>query len=269
MLSAVVLTYNEENILESCLAALDFVDEILVLDSFSTDNTVLIAKSYKARVIERVFDNYASQRNFALDAVNPNTNWILMVDADEIVTPELKHEILLTISQPNNNTMYRVRRKDLFQGKWIRHSSGYPTWFPRLFKKGCVKVKREINEEYVTSGNEGFLREHLMHYPFNKGITWWFDKHNRYSQMEAQKMLDEEIDPIDFKSLFSKNPIKRRRAQKRLSYILPFRPLFIFFAFYILKGGFLDGRAGYTFCRLRKTYEWMIDLKLNELKQRR
>lgn len=268
MVSALILTYNEENILSQCLEALDFVDEIIVFDSFSSDNTIEIAQSFKAKIFQRKFDDYASQRNAAIRAVDPHTEWILMIDADEIVTSELKNELLEVIKNGNKDiTMYRVRRKDFFQNKWIKQSSGYPTWFPRFFKKNCVIVEREINEEYITTGKEGKLKEHLMHYPFNKGLTYWFNKHNIYSEMEALKMLEEIGEPLRLSGLFSKNPILRRKTQKRLSYKIPFRPHFVFFAFYIIRGGFLNGRAGYTFCKLRKIYETMIDLKFKALKR--
>jgi glycosyltransferase involved in cell wall biosynthesis len=265
MISAVVLTYNEETILGKCLEALSFVDSILIFDSYSTDATLEIAKSFNATILQRKFDNYASQRNAALAAVPEDCDWIVMVDADEIVTPELKAEILAETIKDQGVTMYRVRRKDMFQNKWIKQSSGYPTWFPRLFKNGTVTVEREINEEYSTIGEEALLNAHLIHYPFNKGMTWWFQKHNRYSEMEAIKMLEEMKDPMNYSSLFSKDPIVRRKAQKRLSYKIPFRPQFIFIAFYVLKGGFLNGKAGYAFCKLRKTYEYMIKVKIDEL----
>lgn len=267
MISAVILTYNEETILDQCLTALDFVDQIIVFDSFSTDNTLEIAKKHKATIIQRPFDNYAAQRNAALQSVPDTCDWIVMVDADEIITKALKQEILKATTNTDAITMYRVRRKDMFQDKWIKQSSGYPTWFPRVFKKGCVTVAREINEEYNTTGKEGVLQEHLIHYPFNKGLTWWFDKHNRYSKMEAEKMLQEVKEPLQLTNLFSKDPIIKRKTQKRLSYHLPFRPQLIFFAFYIIKGGFLNGKAGYTFCKLRFIYETMIDLKFKDLKR--
>ena len=153
MISAIILTFNEEIILQRCLAALDFVDEIIVFDSFSNDQTVNIAYQMGAKVVQRSFDNYANQRNEALKTVNQDTCWILMIDADEIISPELKNEILSVTSQKDNLvTLYRVRRKDIFQGKWIKHSSGYPTWFGRLFKNGKIWIEREINEEYHTSG---------------------------------------------------------------------------------------------------------------------
>jgi glycosyltransferase involved in cell wall biosynthesis len=266
LISALILTYNEETILSKCLSALNFVDEIVVFDSFSTDATLKIAGTFGAKVIQRKFDNYASQRNEALKTVSPDADWILMVDADEIVTDELKDEIeTITTLQNNPVTLYRVRRKDIFQGKWIKQSSGYPTWFPRFFKNGCVTVQREINEEYETTGSEGQFQQHLLHYPFNKGITWWFDKHNKYSQMEAIKLKEELREDVHLKDLFSSNPVLRRKTQKRMIYRLPFRPWIVFLGLYLIRGGFRNGREGLAFCRLRKTYEWMIELKMKEL----
>lgn len=266
MISAIIITYNEENIIRQCLEALDFVDEIIVFDSFSIDQTITLAVQMGAKVTQRAFDNYASQRNEALKLVTPQTDWVLMVDADEIISNELKQEILQITHQSSNPvTLYRVRRKDMFQGKWIKHSSGYPTWFGRLFKNGKVWIEREINEEYHTSGEVGYLQQHMVHYPFNKGIAWWFDKHNRYSTMEAATLVNELKGKIQLKDLLSADPTLRRKAQKALTFRLPFRPFIVFAAFFILRGGFLDGKTGYTFCKLRKTYEWMIDLKIKEL----
>ena len=268
MISALILTFNEEIILPKCLEALDFVDEIVVFDSFSTDKTIKIAEQFGAKIVQRKFDNYAKQRNVALKSVSEKTDWVLMVDADEIVSPELRVEIIqLCVQKDNPISLYRVRRKDIFQNKWIKHSSGYPTWFGRLFKNGTVSVEREINEEYHTNGKIGNLQEHLIHYPFNKGIEWWFEKHNRYSSMEIKTLALELNQKPKLKQLFSSDPTIRRKAQKGFSFLLPNRPFIVFIAFYILRFGFLDGKAGYTFCKLRKTYEWMIDLKIKELKE--
>ena len=181
MITALILTLNEENILAKCLNSLDFVDEILVFDSFSTDKTVNIAKSFKARVVQRTFDNYSNQRNAALSYVNPDSRWVLMIDADEIVEEDLKNEIIYVTNLENNISLYSVRRKDMFREKWLKYSSGYPTWFPRLFKNNTVTVHREINEEYITTGDQSRLKNHLIHFPFNKGLNWWFQKHNKYS----------------------------------------------------------------------------------------
>lgn len=266
MISALILTYNEENILPKCLESLDFVDEVIVFDSFSNDNTVQIAKDYQAKVIQHKFDNFATQRNAGLRQINPKSKWILMVDADEIVTEELRQEIIEVVNIDSETTMFRVRRKDMFQGKWLKYSSGYPTWFPRLFRNGEILVEREINEEYVTKGKISNLYCHLLHYPFNKGLNWWFEKHNFYSKLEADKMKIEINEPLSFSKIFSLDPVIRRRFFKRLSYKLPFRPLVVFIIFFFLKKGFLDGHSGYTFCRMRKVYETMIDIKFNTKK---
>lgn len=267
MISAVVLTYNEEIIIGDCLEALHFVDEIIVFDSFSTDDTVAISEAKGANVIQREFDNYANQRNEALKSVSKNTTWILMVDADEIVTISLKDEILDIIKSSQAAELYRVRRKDMFQGKWLKHSSGYPTWFPRLFKNGKVYVQREINEEYITNGKIDHLNEHLIHYPFNKGLNCWFQKHNLYSDMEAEKMISEFTETLNFGLLFSNDPVDRRKFFKRLSYRIPLRPQLVFFVFFFIRKGFLDGYSGYTFCRMRKVYETMIDIKFKIKKE--
>ena len=149
MISVLILTLDEEINLLKCLESIRWSDDIVVLDSYSNDRTTDIAKKFGARVVQRDFDNYASQSNAAVSKGSNDSNWIVVVDADEIVTPELKHEILHAVKSGDPSiTMYRVRRKDMFQGKWIKQSSGYPTWFPRVFKNNCVSVEREINEEY-------------------------------------------------------------------------------------------------------------------------
>lgn len=267
MLSALVLTYNEEKILSRCLEALDFVDEIIVYDSFSTDETVEIAKKFNAKVIQRKFDNFAAQRNSGIKQINPNSKWILMIDADEIVSKELKQEIIQVLNIDTEIAMFRVRRKDMFQGKWLKYSSGYPTWFPRLFKYDQVIVEREINEEYKTEGKISKLNSHLLHYPFNKGIDFWFEKHNLYSKLEAEKMIAEIIEPLQFSMIFSSDSVIRRKFLKRLIYKLPFRPQIVFIIFFIFRKGFMDGNLGYTFCRMRKIYEEMIHIKFKINKQ--
>ena len=261
-----VLTLNEELNIKNCIDSLHFCDEVIVFDSFSSDQTVPIAKESGATVEQRVFDNYAAQRNAALNAIPKDYDWVLMIDADERVTPELQKEILKNISKKvNTSTLYRVRRKDQFMNQWIRKSSGYPTWFPRLFKNGQVTVVREINEEYNTSGEITNLDNHLIHYPFSKGLACWFEKHNKYSSMEAEILTAEFKQKIPWVLAYSEDPVKRRKFQKQLLYRLPGRPFIIFFAFYILRRGFLDGIAGFRFCKLRMIYEMMIDMKIKEL----
>jgi glycosyltransferase involved in cell wall biosynthesis len=267
--SVLILTYNEEINLPSCLSSLQWTNDIVILDSLSTDNTQSIAVAHAARVIQRKFDNYAAQRNFGLNEIEYKNPWLLMVDADEAVTPELAQEIKQAVQSGDPGTfLYRMRRKDFFLGKWIKRSSGYPTWFGRLMKVGHVRVERSINEEYVTDGQIGYLQGHLHHYPFNKGFGAWVEKHNRYSAMEASLLAGEGFARPSLAEFRSKDPALRRRAIKALVYRLPGRPLLMFMALYFLRGGILDGRAGFTFCTLRAIYEYMIDLKVKELQRR-
>jgi len=266
-LSVLILTYNEEINIEACLESVACSDDIWVLDSHSSDRTCEIAASKGAHVEKRVFDNYAAQRNHAL-ALPLKHDWVLMLDADELATPELITEILEIINTDANPvTLYRMRRKDMLMGRWLKRSSGYPTWFGRLFKKGSVRVERDINEEYYTDGEVGFLQSHLIHHPFNKGLAYWIERHNKYSSMEAKRLLAETETQIPWKFLIEKDPALRRKALKQITYRLPCRPLLAFVYLYLVKFGFLDGVPGFHYSRMRAMYEYMIELKMKELKR--
>lgn len=264
--SVVILTLNESMNIVDCIESAKLIsDDIVVLDSYSADNTKFLAKNLGARVVDNKFIGYASQRNFALKNIKYQYPWVFMLDADERANVYIANEISSILNEQNSNAMYKCRRKDYFLGKWIRRSSGYPTWFPRLFKLGCCQVTREINEEYSTSGSVGYLDGEIDHYPFNKGVSEWFDKHNRYSSMEAELIYNKKNKFI-LKELFSSDPSIRRRSQKSLVYSLPFRPLLVFFIFYFIKLGFLDGKAGFQYCVMKFVYELMISTKVNEFK---
>ncbi len=268
--SVVILTLNEEVNLPDCLTSLNWCDDVVVFDSYSSDGTVHVANAAGARVVLRQFDNYAAQRNAALQDVVYKYPWVLMVDADERVTPELAEEIRNTLSNEQPRvTLYRLKRKDMFMGRWIKRSSGYPTWFGRLIKVGHVTVEREINEEYHTDGKVGYLREHLIHYPFSKGFAEWFVKHNKYSTMEASIMNNGSRPIGGLCGMLNRDPAIRRETIKAVVYRMPARPLLMFVALYFLRGGFLDGRAGLTYCVLRSFYEFMIDCKVVEGNLRR
>ena len=191
-----------------------------------------------------------------------------MLDADERVDEEFVHELRSVVEQAENPiTLYRMRRKDMFMGRWLKRSSGYPTWFGRVFRKGSVRVERAINEEYYTDGEVGLLDSHLLHFPFNKGIAYWVERHNRYSSMEAVKLTEERKAPVVWKNFLSKDPMLQRKAFKAFAYRMPFRPFLTFCFLFIVKGGFLDGRAGFHFSLMRSVYEYMINLKSSELER--
>ena len=269
-ISVLILTWNEEANLAECLRSCAWCDDIVVFDSMSTDRTRQIAAATAVRFYERPFDNYAAQRNAALTQIAYQHPWVLMVDADERVTPALVAEMERAIAAADPDTvLFRMRRMDYFLGRWLRRSSGYPSWFGRLVKLGRVRVVREVNEEYLADGNVGHLREHLIHHPFNKGIAYWIERHNRYSTMEAAAMLEVRTAPIYWGALAGMEPIARRRELKKLAYRLPLRPAIVFLYLYVVRGGFLDGRAGFAYSRMRAAYEFFIDLKVLETSRRR
>ncbi|MGO9988381.1 MAG: glycosyltransferase family 2 protein [Steroidobacteraceae bacterium] len=267
--SILILTLNEEINIADCIDSCVWSNDIVVFDSLSTDRTREIATAKGVRVLERAFDNYAAQRNAALTAVTYRNPWVLMVDADERVPPDLAAEIASSLAGVGPEvTMFRMRRKDYFLGRWLKRSSGYPTWFGRLVRIGRIRVERECNEEYIADGRVEHLQAHLEHLPFNRGIAYWFERHNRYSTMEAALISKIRDEPIAAAKVFSSDPIERRRTLKQIASRLPLRPLMVFLYLYVLRLGFLDGRAGFYFSSMRAAYEVFIDLKVFEMKRR-
>lgn len=270
MVSVLILTLNEEQNLPRCLESVKWCEDIVVLDSFSTDRTVEIAKAVGARVIQRKFDNWAAHQNWALENITFKHPWVYYSDADEVVTKELRDELLDVANNPSDpNVAYRLRYKNFFMGQWIRRCGIYPAWILRLFRPDKVRWERLVNPTPIVNGPEGRLKSHFEHYSFNKGLNAWFEKHNRYSWQEAEESLKSLAGGgFDWSQLFAENPATRRRAQKELSFRLPCRPLLRFFYMYIWHCGFLDGWAGFTYCRLLTIYEYMIVLKMRELRLR-
>ena len=268
-ISVLILTLNEERNIDACLDSVAWCDDVVVLDSFSMDQTPALAGARGARVVQRRFDNYAAQRNFGLNEIQYRNPWVLMLDADERVTPQLQAEMLAAVgATPPEAGLFLLRRRDHLFGRWIRRSSGYPTWFGRLARVGRVRVERPINEEYHTDGTVLRLQHHLDHFPFNKGFSEWVGKHDRYSTMEAELRLQQRGQRVPIRELLSADPLRRRKALKSLGYAARGRPLLMFLGLFIVRGGFLEGRAGFTFCLLRAWYEFMIDLKYRELRRR-
>lgn len=266
--SVVILTLNEEVNIGDCLDSCAACNDIVVFDSISEDRTQEIARAKGARVVERRFDNYAAQRNAALTTVDYRNPWVLMVDADERLSPDLAAEIETRVAAVDDKVaIFRMRRKDFFLGRWLRRSSGYPTWFGRLLRRGAVRVEREVNEEYITDGGVEHLDAHLLHYPFNRGITYWFERHNRYSSMEAIAKVAQRANEISMGTLFSRDPTARRRTLKQIAYRLPLRPTIVFCYLYFLRGGIFDGKPGYYYSRMRASYELLIDLKVLEMRR--
>jgi glycosyltransferase involved in cell wall biosynthesis len=267
-ISVLILTLNEEANLRACLESVKWSDDIVVLDSGSTDRTINIAEQYGARVIIRPFDNELNQRIFSLRDISFKHPWVYNPDADEITTCELRDEMLHVVTDKQRLEMaYRVRFKTIYMGRWLKHSSLYPTWVMRLFRHGKISFKRTTNLQYICNGPEGRLQGHFMHLSFNKGFDAWFYKHNIYSHFEAQEAFEFlRAGTTDWSGVFKHgDPVRRRRALKELSFRLPFRPLLRFCYMFVLKKGFLDGYCGFAYCMLLSIYEYMIVLKMKEL----
>lgn len=267
-ISILLLTLNEEVNLPACLAAVTWSDDVVVLDSFSQDGTVAVAERLGARVYQRTFDSFAGQRNYALDRIDFKHDWILHLDADEIVTPSLQEEMLGAVGSGRFDA-YRIPSKMMFFGQWLRYSGMYPSYQVRLGHRERFRFKQvgHGQRENLAPERVGTLVEPYLHYSFSKGLSEWFDKHNRYASDEASETvrLLSESRGIDWGGLWSPERTRRRRVLKELSYRLPFRPSLRFLYMYVLRRGFLDGRAGLTYCRLLSIYEYLIVLKTREL----
>lgn len=271
-ISVLILTFNEEQNLGTCLNSLKWCDDIVVYDSFSTDRTVEIARSAGARVVQRKFDNYGAQREAARSEVSYKHPWVLALDADEVPDHELIEEMLAIAALPASSvSAFRMRRKDYFMGQWIKHSTLYPSWFVRFYKPACVRYEHRAVHEYPTvAGEVGELAGHLEHHSFNKGLADWLHKHVRYAELEAMENFRYlRSGEIDWGGLLAwHDPVRNRRTMKSISCHLPFRATLRFFYMYVFKLGLLDGAPGFIYCRLLAIYEYMIVLQLKELNRR-
>jgi glycosyltransferase involved in cell wall biosynthesis len=269
MFSIYILTYNEATEIAPCIESALRSDDIIVVDSYSSDRTVEIAAQYPVRIVQHEFESHGKQRTWMLEATEtqPIHDWVYILEADERMTDELFDECLRAIQQ-NQAIGYYVAEQVIFMGKWIRYSTQYPRYQMRLFKRGKVwfgdygHTEREVYE-----GKVGFLGATYPHYTCGKGLSRWIDKHNRYSSDEAIETLRQlgEGQVEWTKLLWGSSEVERRRALKDLSLRLPFRPLLRWLYMYFLLGGILDGRAGFAWCTLQAFYEYLILLKVAEI----
>jgi glycosyltransferase involved in cell wall biosynthesis len=269
--SVLILTKDEDINIADCLRCFDFTDDVVVLDSYSTAHTVEIARQFpNVRVVRRRFDTWSSHSNWALRNIEFKHPWVYYSDADERVPPALRDEIMARINDPSLPYRgYRLRYRNMFLGSWIRRGGVYPVWILRLFRPEFVHYEdREVNAHPVVDGDVGELREHFVHYSFNKGLAPWFHKHNSYSQMESHEAMRVLATPLreHLRQAFSGDKTVRRRAIKNLSFYPPFRGLVRFFYMYVLRMGFLDGSAGLHYAAMISMYEYWIELKVRELK---
>lgn len=271
MISVLILTKNEEQDLPGCLASVSWSDDIHVYDSFSNDGTVQVATVAGARVTQRKFDGYASQRNAALSEVPFKYDWILILDADERIPLPLKEELMQAVRDVQLNVSgFRIQRRDYLFSTWLKHAQISP-YYIRLVRRGSARYHREINEVLEVDGEVANLKNYFDHFPFSKGMSHWLDKHNKYSSMEAARWVEEHQGDIRFsivKALSDADFSVRRYHQKGLFYQLPGRPLIKWLYMVFFRRAFLDGSAGITYATLQSIYEYFIVLKSRELLDR-
>lgn len=267
MISIFILTLNESQNIEACLDSVADFDDVVVLDSYSFDDTVLLAERRGARVVQRKFDNWAAHQNWAMQNIKFRHKWVFYLDADERMTPELQRDILAIANDADETKRgYFCGRTNYFMGRTITHC--YPAVpIMRFFQPTHISYERLVNPIAIVDGETGNLESRFLHYNFSKGLTEWFDKHNKYSLAEAKEGLKALREQDPDVSLFSEDRALQRVALKNLALRLPGRPFLKFFYLYILKLGILDGRAGFTYCILQSIYEYLIDLKMWELKR--
>lgn len=279
--SACVITYNEEKDLAACLESLLWADEIIVLDSFSQDKTVEIAKNFKAKVFQSPWPGSpAIQRNLAADKASGE--WILQVDADERIPQDLKEEILSVINQHSGNDAYYIGRKNYWLGYWIRHGGWYPDLGVRLYKKEAGKWQGHSHEKFITKSRVGVLKNPLIHDNL-KSIHEHVQKQIFSSHHEIREVAENNLKlywvfPFGIACKFflkyikgPKNWLALRNLYKELiknkieiAWLIPFYPLIKFFYMYFLRLGFLDGVPGFWVAVLSSTNEAFRHAKIWE-----
>lgn len=270
---------NEERNLPAALASVAWADQVIVVDSHSTDRTAEIARAAGAEIVQ--FD-YAGagpkKKGWALAHAPFRNEWVLVLDADERVTEVLRAEIERAVRAGRRDGYY-IDREFMFMGRSLRCFR--PNWNLRLFRHRLARMEdlqmndlpgtgdNEIHEHIEVVGSAGFLRAPLLH-DDDRGLTAWLDRHNKYATWEAhvyRKFRDEPIGigPLSFLRL---DAFRRKRVLRRIWVRLPGRPLMRFATWYIVRRGFLDGRQGFIFCVLMSYYEFIIGAKMRELSSR-
>jgi glycosyltransferase involved in cell wall biosynthesis len=245
-LSAVVITFNEEERLRPCLDSATWADEIVVVDAESQDKTVQIAREFTDHVLVRPWPGFAAQKNFAV--AQASGDWVLSLDADEVVSAELRQEARQVLAQADAGDGYAVPRRNMFRGQWIRHGGLYPDWQVRLFRRGRGRfLDHDVHESIQVDGRVGRLSGHLVHRSY-RGVDDFFERANRYSTLAAAELI-------------------RSGGQARARELL-LRPLGRFLTMYVLKAGFLDGRNGLLLAVLYAYYVFMRTAKVWEATRR-
>ena len=269
-LTVIVLTYNEELHIRRCLENIkQYASKVYVIDSFSTDKTVDICKELGAIVLQNKWPgNQAEQFNWAIDNINIETEWVLRLDADEYLLPELIDEFKDKLPKIDKNiTGISLKRRHIFLGKWVKRGT-YPVIILRMFRNGKGRCEQRLMDEHLilSEGNIITFENDFVDHNLNP-LVWWIEKHNNYAIREAVELLDLEL------NLSNKNTkhISKKEQNKKL-YIkisIFFRAFLYFCVRYFIKGGFLEGKEGFLWHFLQGLwYRTLVDAKIFEIKKR-
>ena len=242
--SAVLITRNAAGVLDACLESLAFVDEIVVVDSASSDGTPEIAARHGARVVQKEWLGFGRQKQFAVEQARHD--WVLCLDADERVSPELASSIRQALAAPVS-PVYRMPRRNRFLGRWLSHGEGYPDWSPRLFNRLNARWSDDlVHEKVIYAVTPGTLTGDLMHETYDD-LASYLDRQNRYSTLAARQAYD--------------------MGKRAGPFHLLASPVVRFFKFYVLRLGFLDGLPGLVHISIGCMNSYLKYAKLMELRR--
>ena len=269
LIDVLIITKNEEANIEFCLEALaGWTNKIFVVDSGSTDRTREIAESHGVEFIHHDWPGFAKQKNWALDTLEFESPWTLIVDADEVITPELRsvlEGIATGREDQETKTGYFINRLTFFLGRPIRHCGYFPNYHLRFFKTGSGRYEeREVHEHIILEGPVGRITTPMLH-DDRRGLEHYIAKHNRYSTLESQALQRELNSQEDESESLDPGARRRRWAKRTILPRVPFPGLIRFIYMFVLRGGFLDGWTGLYFCRFIATYDDFVALKLRAL----
>jgi glycosyltransferase involved in cell wall biosynthesis len=270
--SVIILAYNSVDTLGATLAsAQEISDDLHVVDSFSTDDTVALSEQHGAQVVQHAFENYGAQRNWAIDSLVLRYPWQLHLDADERLTPEL---IASLRSLPENPTHsgFLIARLVQFLGRQLRHGGMSPTWHMRLFRNGAGRCEERKYDQhfYLSQGSAGRLQGYMVD-EIRMSLSEWTARHNRWSDSEVNEITNA-LPSVRIQPRFWGNPLERKRFLRGIYNGAPLfvRPYALFFYRYLLRLGFLDGKEGFIFWTLQTFwFRFLIDAKLFEYRKRK
>lgn len=270
---------NEDANIRACLESVLWADEVFVVDSHSVDRTMEIAREYTDKIYQFEYrGGYLKKKNWALENLPFKHEWVLFLDGDERLTPELREEIVTVLSNPGHYDGFYINRRLIFLGRWVKHCGWYPSWNLRLFKHKLGRYERlkfdvphvdvEVHEHVVLQGKGGYLKNDLIHDDY-KSIYHFIDRQNRFTSWDAQmhcKMLNGSLSEFQIGASLFGNSIQRKRFIKRFWIRIPFRGLVRFIWMYFVRLGFLDGYPGFVLCMMFSYYETIVAAKVYEMR---